>query len=82
MKETIELLENLDSPDPADFFVYLNILHKLKSEMLTIDIHVRLEKHVKVDGPFPSHSFVELSQMTDQLGYSARCNAGKDVAPW
>jgi len=80
--KTIELLENLDSPDPTDLFVFLDILRQLKAEMISINIHVRLEKHVQINGPFPPCSFVELSHMIDQLGNTARCNSRKDEAPW
>jgi len=68
MEETIELLENLESPHPTDFFVYLDILHKLKLEMHKIDIHLSFVKNVHINGALPWRSYVELSHTIDQLG--------------
>lgn len=41
MESTIGLLDKLESPHPTDFFVYLDILNKLQSEMCKIDIQVK-----------------------------------------
>ena len=71
MEETIELLEKLESPHPTDFFLYLDILHKLKLEIHKIDIHLRLEKNVQINGSLPGRSFVELHHMIDQLGFAS-----------
>jgi len=75
IEAVVDLLEKVESPYPNDLFVYLDILHKLKTEMHKIDIHVRIEKNVQINGSLPKHSYVELYYLLNQLGVASAASA-------
>jgi hypothetical protein len=66
MEKTIELLENLNSSDPTDLFVYLDILNDLKYVLHKIDVSVRITENVYIDEKFRGRGSaqypVEISQ--------------------
>ena len=71
MEKIIELLENLESPHPTDFFVYLDILNRLKHIMHKIDINVNILETVYVDGHYRSRGStqfpIEMPQLCELL---------------
>ena len=52
MEGAIDLLENLDSPYPTDFFVCHKILCDLKYALHKIDIDVKVTETVYIDNAF------------------------------
>lgn len=67
IEKTIELLERLESPDPTNLFVYLDILGNLKSEQLEINISVNHVKYVQVDDCFSKVAFSQYPSRIRQL---------------
>jgi len=61
------MLEKLESPFPSDFFVYLDILHRLKFELHKIDIRVTIVKPLQSGVTLLGPSSSEYPKEFDQL---------------